>query len=204
MLLGHKEAEDKEYGADNRDHCDNRGPLHGIGVADSFNHLTGGVSGADDGFLKEPEYSHGDETSDVGEEHPERGEHALLLRIGCNYSQHGSVRNIHGSVGGHHKDVSHVSVKMLDSIGSVRDIEGHDADQSERNRQPEKIRAIFTPPGLGAVGYNTHHGVGNGVVKARDSQQGSRMDRLQAEHVRIKNRKVIREYLPEHRGRHVP
>ena len=69
----------------------------------------------------------------------------------------------------------------------------------KRQGRTEKIRPVHAPSGSGPVGNHSHYRVENGVIKLGYQQKCSCMGKRQPEHIRIEERQVVGENLPEHR-----
>ena len=186
MLAGEQEAEDEHHEAGRRDaHHAPEPALSALIAAEGIGQRL------PDGQC--------DERAAVGEEHTEGGEHGLLVRVVGHHAEHGAVRHVDARIDGHHHDIRHVSPDEFCAILPVRGGEEQYAADAEQRGHPQQIGAVLAPAGVGAVGYDAHHGVGDGIPDTCDEQQHTGIDEREAEDVAVEYRQVVGEHLPEGR-----
>ena len=191
FLLRQEEADQEEEQADRRDHEHRVLPAGRRSI--SAERLAKGLPAEER-----------DETATVGEEHAVGAEHRLGVRIVSHHAQHRPIRDVDAGIDRHHQDVGHVGPDQLHRRGGIRRGEEQDAAQGEGHRHQQQVGTVFAPAGAGAVRQDAHHRVADGVPDAGHDQQQGHLVQPQAKDIAVKERQVIGEYLPEHRGRHVP
>ena len=144
-----------------------------------------------------------DEPRGIGEDLPPGRDAGALVRVARDHAGQRRVGHVVHRVDEAQQGVRHVRVNDLAARAQVRSGEGEHADDGERNRGPQQIRAELAPPRVGAVRDGAHHRIEDRCDQAHHQEQRPGLRRRQPERVGVETELQRQHRLKDEVGGHV-